>query len=156
MIVTSEVTAYTAPVYSHRASFHDAYRCLRHAHYRYRSQLPYKNHRTYFTNHMEFISHHIMPLVINSLSGGHTHTHKHTHAYRHSQTEAILRNQAHAGLWPARAWVKNIPSVVPSDWLNILLYPLLVCLINEGSGLLTVALVVPISTSSVTIREIWL
>ena len=31
-----------------------------------------------------------MPLVINSLGGGHTHT----HAYRHSWTEAILRNQA--------------------------------------------------------------
>ena len=27
----------------------------------------------------------------------HTHTHTHTQAYRHSRTEAILRNQAHAG-----------------------------------------------------------
>ena len=28
--------------------------------------------RTYSTNHMGSISHHIMPLVINSLRGGHT------------------------------------------------------------------------------------
>ena len=46
-----------------------------------------------------------MPLVINSLGGGHarkhthTHTHTHTQAYRRSWTEAILRNQAHAGTW---------------------------------------------------------
>ena len=33
------------------------------------------------------ISHHITPLVINSLWG------RRTHAHRHSQTEAILRNQ---------------------------------------------------------------
>ena len=32
-----------------------------------------------------------MPLVINSLGGGHTH------AYRHLRIEAILRNQTRAG-----------------------------------------------------------
>ena len=53
-----------------------------------------KSHRTYLTNRMGSISHHITPLVINSLGDEHTHTH--THAYRHSRTEAILRN--HAGL----------------------------------------------------------
>ena len=47
---------------------------------------------------MGSISHHITPLVINSLGGGHTHTHTHTHAY--IRTETILRNQA-------RAWFKN-------------------------------------------------
>ena len=46
---------------------------LHHAHYRYQPQLPYKSHRTYSTNRMESISHHITPLVINSLGGGHTH-----------------------------------------------------------------------------------
>ena len=50
---------------------------------------------------MGSISHHITPLVINSLGGGH----KHTHILL--QTEAILRNQALAGLWPSRAWFKN-------------------------------------------------
>ena len=53
---------------------------------------------------MGSISHHIMPLVINSLGGGHVHAH--THAYRHSQTEAILRNQANTGHRPACTWFK--------------------------------------------------
>ena len=56
------------------------------------------------------MSHHIMPLVVHSLEGGHTHarphththththTYTHTHAYRHSRTEAILRNRVCAGL----------------------------------------------------------
>ena len=38
---------------------------------------------------MGFISHHIMPLVINSLKGGGTQAHIHT-----SQTKLISRNQA--------------------------------------------------------------
>ena len=45
---------------------------------------------------MGSISHHITPLVIDSLGGGHTHK----QTYRSSRTEAILRNQA-------RAWFKN-------------------------------------------------
>ena len=40
---------------------------------------------------MGSISHHITPLVINSLGGGHTHTRTHMHTYRHSRTAAILR-----------------------------------------------------------------
>ena len=64
--------AYTAIAYSYWASFHDAYICLRHAHYRYRLQLPYKGHRTYLTNRMASISYHITPLVINSLGSGQT------------------------------------------------------------------------------------
>ena len=44
----SEVTAYTALAYSYCTSFHDAYICLRHAHYQYRLQLPYKRHINYF------------------------------------------------------------------------------------------------------------
>ena len=71
----SEVMAYTALAYSYWASFHNEYICLRNAHYRYRLQLPYKSHRTYLTNCMGFISHHITPLVINSLGGGHTCKH---------------------------------------------------------------------------------
>ena len=57
----------------------------------------------------------ITPLVIHSLGGGHTHTHIHTHTHTHthtriltSRTKAILRNQARAGLRPARAWFKKI------------------------------------------------
>ena len=53
---------------------------------------------------MRSISPHIMPLVINSLGCGDTHTHARIHTIR---TGSILRNQACAGLWPARAWFKN-------------------------------------------------
>ena len=90
--------AYTAVAYPYWASFYDAYQRPRHAHYRYQLQLPYISYRTYLTNRMRSISQHITPLVINSLGGGHTH------AYRHSRTEAILRKQVRAGLWPVRAW----------------------------------------------------
>ena len=54
------------------------------------------------TNHMGSISHHIMPLVIHSLGGGHTHM----HPCRHLRTKVILRNQASAGLQPAHVWLK--------------------------------------------------
>ena len=42
------------------------------------------------------ISHRIMPLVINSLGGGHTHAHTHTHTHTDVRTKTILRNQVHA------------------------------------------------------------
>ena len=42
------------------------------------------------------------PLVIISL-GAYTHTHTHKHTHKDILTESILRNQARAGLWPARA-----------------------------------------------------
>ena len=60
---------------------------------------------------MGSISHHIMPLVINSLG---VDTHTHTQAYQRSRTEAIIRNQACAGLWPACAWFNNQPST--NNW----------------------------------------
>jgi len=44
--------------------------------------------KTCVTNHKGSISHPIMPLVINSLAGGHTHILR-------SQTKAISRNQSH-------------------------------------------------------------
>ena len=34
-----------------------------------------KSYSLYLTNHMKSISHHITPLVINSLRGSHTHKH---------------------------------------------------------------------------------
>ena len=55
---------------------------------------------TYLINHMESMSHHITPLVINSLGGGHTHT--------HVRTETILINEARAGISrPVRAKCKS-------------------------------------------------
>jgi len=54
---------------------------------------------TCLTNHKSSISHHIMPLVINSLGGGHTHT-----CILTLWTKVISRNQSHAGLRMAHAW----------------------------------------------------
>ena len=104
--------AYIALAYFYWASFYEACECIHHTHYRYRLQLPYISHRNYLTNHMGSISHHITPLVINSLGADtytntHTQTHTHTQAYRRSRTEAILRNQAHASHRPVRAWFNN-------------------------------------------------
>ena len=42
--------------------------------------------RTCLTNRMGSISHHIMPLGINSLRHRHTHTHTHTHACTNTHT----------------------------------------------------------------------
>ena len=57
-----------------------------------------KSRKTCLTNRTRSISHHITPLVINGLGGGHTHTHTHTDA----QTKAISRNQARAAEGRAR------------------------------------------------------
>ena len=46
-----------------------------------------------------------MPLVINSLRGGHTHA--------EIRTETILRNQVHTGYRPACAWI-NSSNQVPN------------------------------------------
>ena len=78
------------------------YGCLRHVHYRYRLQLPYISHRTCLTNRMGSISHHIKPLVINSLRGGHTHTQTHTHTH----TFADRSNSKKPGT-RRHAWFKN-------------------------------------------------
>ena len=39
---------------------------------------------------MRSISHYIMPLVIKSLGGGHTHTHTDTHTDTHTQTHTHI------------------------------------------------------------------
>jgi len=62
---------------------------------------------TCLINHKSSISHHIMPLVINSLGGGHTHTHTHT-CILILWTKAISRNRSCAGLRLACAWFKNV------------------------------------------------
>ena len=56
---------------------------------------------------MGSVSHHITPVVINSLEVD-------THTCTHSRTEAIiLRNQVHAGLWPAHTWFKSTCDCTP-------------------------------------------
>ena len=49
-----------------------------------------------------------MPLVINSLGRRHTHAHTYTNMHVAIRTGSILRNQACAGLWLARAWFNNV------------------------------------------------
>jgi len=61
-----------------------------------------KTPKTCLTNHKNSISHHITPLVINSLGGRHTHA-----SILTSWTKAISRNQSHASLCLARTWFKN-------------------------------------------------
>ena len=78
---------------------------------RYRLQLPYISHRTYLTNRMGSISHHIMPLVINSLGGGHTHTQTHTRACacKHTCTHTFVDRSNSKKLGKAGApGLKNI------------------------------------------------
>ena len=54
---------------------------------------------------MRSTSHHIKPLVINALGGGHTQRHTDMGA------KAISRNQMCASLWPAHAWLKKFYEV---------------------------------------------
>jgi len=58
---------------------------------------------TCLTNHKSSISHHIMPLVINSLGGGHTHTHTHTDIADKSN----FKKPGMRRLWLAHTWFKK-------------------------------------------------
>jgi len=54
--------------------------------------------KTCLTNHKGSISHHIMPLVINSLRGRHTHTHIYSHRRQKQfhETSCVLAFGQHA------------------------------------------------------------
>ena len=69
--------------------------------------VAYKSCRTCLTNRMGSISHHIMPLVINSPRGGYTYKYTYTYTHIHTDipTETILRNQVCTSL--LHAWFKN-------------------------------------------------
>ena len=62
---------------------------------------------------MRSISRHITPLVISSLGRGHTNTQTRIPTIC---TGSILRNQARAGLRPARAWFKKKIEVSKGRW----------------------------------------
>ena len=53
-----------------------------------------------------------MPIVINSLGGGCTHTRTRIPTFA---DKAILRNQACTGLWPARTWFKKPQHFIASN-----------------------------------------
>ena len=53
---------------------------------------------------MRPISHHITPLVINTLMGGHTHTH--THTYQHAN-QSNFKKTGVRGLWMRMPCLKS-------------------------------------------------
>jgi len=61
-----------------------------------------KKPKTCLNNHKGYISHPIIPIVINSFRGGHTQTHILT-----LWTKAISRNQSHTGQRTVYTWFKN-------------------------------------------------
>ena len=71
-----------------------------------------KSHETCLTNCTWSISHHIMPLVINTLRGGHTDRHTDTHTYRHTNQSNFKKPGAkQVGEWKqVREWkqVKDV------------------------------------------------
>ena len=100
---------YTVLAYSYWVSFHDAYR--------YQVKATPINDTEYNCHiiAVELVqpiiwasyhatSRHITPLVINSLERGHTHMQARIPTIH---TGSIVRNQARAGLRPARTWFKN-------------------------------------------------
>ena len=80
---------------------------------------------------MGSISHHIMPLVINSL-GADTQTYTHTYTHIEVCTEKIVRNQAFVGLRPVRAWFKNYTSIEANIKLYYMLWLKLVECVFKG------------------------
>ena len=54
----------------------------------------------------------IMPLVINSLRGGHTCKYTHIHTHSDVRTETTLRNQECASHGPACAWFKSLYKII--------------------------------------------
>ena len=77
--MTVKVMAYTALAYSHWAHFYNTHINAKTAP---TNKTNYSSHTKaiefVLTNHVEFISCHITPLVINSLRGRHTHTNTRT------------------------------------------------------------------------------
>ena len=70
----SELMPYIALANSYWVSLHNAYQYQGHD---YQWRLSQNSCRTCLTNRMRSISRHIMPLVINSLGGGHIRTYTH-------------------------------------------------------------------------------
>ena len=102
----SEFTPYTTLANSYWASFQDSYQCQSHVHNdnSYSGHITADSCRTYLTNCMKSISHHITSLVINTLARRHTHTQTYISTIH---TGTIFRNQVHTGLCLVCAWFKN-------------------------------------------------
>ena len=57
-----------------------------------------KGLKTCLTNHTQPVSHHIMPLVINSLGGGHKDTYRHTNKNNFKKPELTFKVKGRARL----------------------------------------------------------
>jgi len=66
--------------------------------------------KTCLTNHKGSISHHIMPLVINSLRGGHTHTHTRTYSH-HGQS--VIQSFLNSANFVCK--LASLPAITPSS-----------------------------------------
>ena len=58
-----------------------------------------KSHKTCLTKHTQSISHHIMPLVINTLEGRPTDTDTQTHRHTDTQTHTHTQTQTHTHIY---------------------------------------------------------
>ena len=69
-----------------------------------------KSRKTCLTNHTRSISHHIMPLVINGLGGGHTDRHTQTDTHTRIPTRGPKQFQETRRARPkaARAWFNKV------------------------------------------------
>jgi len=73
-----------------------------------------KTPTTCLTNHKSSISHHITPLVIHSLGGGHTHT----HAYSHRGQKQFQETRC----TPAKGWrTPGLTKIVSYTYVEIFL-----------------------------------
>ena len=72
-----------------------------------------------------------MPLVINSLGGGHTHKHTHTHAYRRAHRNNFKKPGTRR---PARAWFKNYDYINTYHYISIKMAPLVKLAVTSKSG----------------------
>ena len=72
---------------------------------------------------MRSISHHIIPLVINSLGHGHTHTHTHTHTHKHTHTNMHTDDLHRINFKkPGEHWPQGGMSGLNTD-IKIILFP---------------------------------
>ena len=84
---------------------------------------------------MGSISHHITPLVIDSLGGGQTHTQTHTHTHTHTHTSQNYKPQVRDGAQAARP-ISSIQNVrVRSAW-GITLFTMIHDPINGKPGII--------------------
>ena len=120
MTVKIKVTSYTVLPYSYVVGLYYALQFYGHAYTidtEY-TQLPYKSCINWLNNFYSFISYwiHIMPLVINSLSGEYTHPHTHMHVHIHARTHT--NTHRHPQIHTHILWTKSVFTNQAHIWFN--------------------------------------